>query len=380
MVVGSVAQEIHVGVAELLQLVFLRMVLGDVERIGNAETQPLAVEIEAGRGIGDVQAEVAEAPDLERLREQHAADVEFASGALCHDYSLWSGKSFSASAMLATQSRLLWSYCPMRPNFFARSSHTSGAGVMSSAPPASAPMVVDVGLGERGAAHQRAVVLEDHRPLAAQSRGQLVGAFARRVVDLVRIIGDAVVEAHRLLRDRPQAAFLRRYGEVRRGVRVHGGGDVGPRLQHRRVQVVGGGARLVPGLHRQVAVQVVLDEVGRGDLLHENVVGLDEKMIRLAGNAHRDVVVGHVDEHEVRDQAVRRRELAAQPPFLRAYAPAERALGPSDLDDVAFHVRSPFAAGTHYHRAHDPRAPGSCRTCSRNSSSGAPGFRAGLPE
>src|SRR6266851_2678848 len=138
-VVGSVAQEIHVGVAEPLQLVFLRMVLGDVERIGDAEAQPLAVEVEAGRGIGDVQAEVPEPADFERLREQHAADVEFASGALCHDYSLWSGKSFSASAMLATQSRLWWLYWPMRPNFFARSSHTSGAGVMSPAPPASAP-------------------------------------------------------------------------------------------------------------------------------------------------------------------------------------------------------------------------------------------------
>ena len=64
------------------------MVLGDVERIGDAETQPLAVEVEAGRRIGDVQAEVPEPADLERLREQHAADVEFASGALCHDYSL----------------------------------------------------------------------------------------------------------------------------------------------------------------------------------------------------------------------------------------------------------------------------------------------------
>ncbi len=85
MVVGAVAQEIHVGVAERLQLVALGMVLGDVQRIGDAEAQPLAVEIEAGRGIGDVEAEVPEPPDLERLREQHAADVEFSVGFLCHD-------------------------------------------------------------------------------------------------------------------------------------------------------------------------------------------------------------------------------------------------------------------------------------------------------
>jgi len=52
MVIGAVAQEIHVGVPELPQLVAFRMVLGDVERIGDAEAEALAVEVEAGRGSG----------------------------------------------------------------------------------------------------------------------------------------------------------------------------------------------------------------------------------------------------------------------------------------------------------------------------------------
>src|SRR3989442_14900208 len=69
-VVGSVAQEIHVGVAEPLQLVFLRLVLGDVERVGDAETQPLAVEVEAGRRTGGVQAEAPEPAGLARPRGQ----------------------------------------------------------------------------------------------------------------------------------------------------------------------------------------------------------------------------------------------------------------------------------------------------------------------
>ena len=56
---------------------------------GNSQTEPLAVEIQARRGIGDVQAEVSETADLERLLEQHAADVELSRGAFCHDgYSL----------------------------------------------------------------------------------------------------------------------------------------------------------------------------------------------------------------------------------------------------------------------------------------------------
>ena len=85
MMIGAVAQEIHMGVAELPQLVALRVVLGDVERVGDAEAQALAVEIEAGRGIGHVQPEMTQAPDLERLRQHHAADVEANALFLCHD-------------------------------------------------------------------------------------------------------------------------------------------------------------------------------------------------------------------------------------------------------------------------------------------------------
>src|SRR2546426_3608955 len=89
MVVGAVAQEIHVCVAELLQFVALRVMLGDVELIGDAEAEALAIEIQAGRGIGDVQAEMTQAPDLERLRQHHAADVETSALFPCHDgYSL----------------------------------------------------------------------------------------------------------------------------------------------------------------------------------------------------------------------------------------------------------------------------------------------------
>jgi len=40
MVVGAVAQEIHVGVAEGLQLVALRVMLGDVQRIEMRKPSP----------------------------------------------------------------------------------------------------------------------------------------------------------------------------------------------------------------------------------------------------------------------------------------------------------------------------------------------------
>src|SRR5262249_21934708 len=72
-------------------------------------------------------------------------------------------------------------------------------------------VVVDVGLGERGPAYQGAVILEDHRPLVAERSRQGGGAFRRGVVDFVRIVRDAVVEAHRLLRDGAQTADLGGY-------------------------------------------------------------------------------------------------------------------------------------------------------------------------
>jgi len=49
-------------------------------------------------------------------------------------------------------------------------------------------------------------------------------------------------------------------------------------------------------------------------------------MIRPRRQAHRDMVVGHVDEDEVRDQPVGGGELAAQLATLGAHALSERTL------------------------------------------------------
>src|SRR5437773_7575715 len=87
-------------------------------------------------------------------------------------------------------------------------------------------VVVDVGLGERGAAHERPVILEDHGPLVAERARELRRALGRGVVRHVRVIRDAVIEAHRLLRDGLEAALLRGHVEVRGGMRVHRRDDI----------------------------------------------------------------------------------------------------------------------------------------------------------
>src|SRR5207248_2608057 len=84
--------------------------------------------------------------------------------------------------------------------------------------------------------------------------------------------------------------------------------------------------RLVAGLHHLIAVDVVLHQVRRRHLLHEDVVRLHQEMLRLARKTRGDMVVGHVDEDEVCDQAVCGCELAAQLPLLGAHALADGAL------------------------------------------------------
>ena len=112
---------------------------------------------------------------------------------------------------------------------------------------------------------------------------------------------------------------------------VHRRHDVGPRLVNGGVDVVGGRARFVFGGHHLIAIDIVFDDVGRSDLFHEDVLGLDQKMIGLAGYTHRDMVVGHVDRHKMRNQPVRGSKLAAQLPlFIRdAFAQQLRLLLPA---------------------------------------------------
>jgi hypothetical protein len=42
----------------------------------------------------------------------------------------------------------------------------------------------------------------------------------------------------------------------------------------------------------------------RGDLLHENIIGLDQEVAWLLGQAYGDMVVGHVDDGVMGDEPV----------------------------------------------------------------------------
>jgi len=75
-VVGAVAREIADRRTHLVPL-FRGHALAEIERIRDPEAEQPAIEILAALGIGDVHAEVAEAPDAERPRQLYSADGEF---------------------------------------------------------------------------------------------------------------------------------------------------------------------------------------------------------------------------------------------------------------------------------------------------------------
>src|SRR5205807_686107 len=75
MVIGAVAGEVADCRADARALV-LGQPRPEVERIGNAKTEQPAVEILALLRIGDVDAEMTQAPDAERPPHAHAAHLE----------------------------------------------------------------------------------------------------------------------------------------------------------------------------------------------------------------------------------------------------------------------------------------------------------------
>src|SRR5262249_33851708 len=85
--VGAVAREVSDRRADLVALL-RRHALREIDRVGDAEAEQPAVEIPAALGVGDVDAEVPEAPDAERTRQLHSADEEMFGSRLSNAFGL----------------------------------------------------------------------------------------------------------------------------------------------------------------------------------------------------------------------------------------------------------------------------------------------------
>ena len=83
-VVAAVAREEAARVAETLQLLGDGMRAPKSRLVGDHEAEQVDVEVARRVDVDDVEAEVAQAADLERAVEQHSADVVSRLRCKCH--------------------------------------------------------------------------------------------------------------------------------------------------------------------------------------------------------------------------------------------------------------------------------------------------------
>jgi hypothetical protein len=127
------------------------------------------------------------------------------------------------------------------------------------------------------------------------------------------------VEAERMLVDRQQAEFVRRYAhavhrmgmqcriQVRAGFEQTGMDDQGAALD-----------RLYIRIRQNVAVEINLQQRGRRHLAKHPVGALDQHLIRFSRHPKSEMIVGQVVDAVMRQHAVTGREFDAGRPLLGA--------------------------------------------------------------
>ncbi len=166
---------------------------------------------------------------------------------------------------------------------------------------------------DRLAQRHQAVVVQHHA-------GAMLAGPAQRLAFLdgrghaVVVIDDVVIDVQRVLTDRPDALFQQRDAAAGAGVGVHHAVGVRPGLVDAAMDGETGAVELAGGAD-DVAVQVHLDQRGRGDFVEHLAVAVDQEGVGLAGDAGGHVGVDKVGPAEVIADMIQRREVAAGLPF-----------------------------------------------------------------
>ena len=245
---------------------------------------------------------------------------------------------------------------------------------------AGALQAIDVveGLADGLADRKQAVVAQDHHLAVAEVLDQPLPLveFDRHALEVV--IGD-LAPAHRRLRQRQQPALEHRHRHAGVGVGVQHAGDVVARAVDRAVDHV---ARQVDAVVRigvgdDLAVEIDLDQRGRGDLLVHHAERIDQEMLLVARHARRDVVEVQVGHPVEIDEPIAGGEIDAGLPFRadRCRWPAARSRcrssGSRSSQISSGSIRLDFSLGD------DAGATSSRR--SRTSSAGLPACRCAAP-
>lgn len=193
------------------------------------------------------------------------------------------------------------------------------------------------GVRHAGAADQQAVVAQDHRAVGAEIGDQALLLVHVERDAFVVVIADAVVKAHGMLRNHEQASLLRGHRDAGRGMRMHDAGRVVADAMDGAMDDEAGGVDAQAGLVQQdAAVDVHLDQVGRGDLVEHQAVGIDQEVRLGAGNPGRDMRIDVVGHAHFDSQVVGRGEIHAHCPFLGRNLVLDRCLLHGSSSGFAF--------------------------------------------
>ena len=207
------------------------------------------------------------------------------------------------------------------------------------------PVMVDDTFRNAAPAHQCAVVAKQHARPSLEIVEQAPGHFRVELEALEVVVFQLAVEAHRLLTQGQQPGLVCRHAHRARRVRVQHRVDVVPGLEQARVddQATAAALRRVAG-QDGVALEIVLDQRRGGHLAEHVLVALDQHVLRLTGHPQAEVVVGHVVDAVVGEDAVPGGELDPRLPFGGARLQARRR---GNFGDSRDHVLSSCPVGRH---------------------------------
>src|SRR6185312_7752624 len=102
--------------------------------------------------------------------------------------------------------------------------------------------------------------------------------------------GDVVVEEHRRLRQRQESTIEHRERHAGLGVQVYDAAHFWPRSMDRAVDREAGSVDGIGRVADDLAVEIELDQVGRGYLLEGEAERVDEEVMLRPGHPRRDMI------------------------------------------------------------------------------------------
>ena len=105
-------------------------------------------------------------------------------------------------------------------------------------------------------------------------------------------------------------------------MQMHDGLRIFARHVHGAVDAEASGVHFIVAGHDDVAFEIDLDQIGGGDLVEHQAIGIDQKMMFGPRHARRQMGEDHVGPAVVVDQAIGGRQIDPHLPFLGADATA----------------------------------------------------------